>query len=67
MASKEYQDRCFCGEFVTQEDIDRAYCPECGRNISNLTERWNDWEEQQTQALKDFQVKPDKTTGVKNG
>lgn len=41
----DYVDRCLCGYFVTQEDINQSACPECGRNITNLTEQWTQVEE----------------------
>ena len=42
-------DRCLCGYFVTQEEIDADYCPECYRPISNLTERWAEYEQLQSE------------------
>lgn len=43
----DYVDRCLCGNFVTQNEVDLGECSECGRGTSNLSDAWSDWEEQQ--------------------
>lgn len=44
---KDYIDRCLCGYFLTQEEIDSEQCPECDGSISSLSDRWEAWEERQ--------------------
>lgn len=43
--STDYVDRCICGNFVTQEEVNEGNCPECGRNIRNLDKTWTEVEE----------------------
>lgn len=40
----DYVDRCICGYFVTQKNVDEGCCPECERCISNLSDQWTDYE-----------------------
>jgi hypothetical protein len=40
----EFVDRCLCGYFVTQAELDEGDCPECGRTLSDLSSVWSDIE-----------------------
>ena len=51
--AKDYIDRCFCGYWLTQEEIDTEQCPECD---GSLSDRWEAWEEKQINEV----VKPTK-------
>jgi hypothetical protein len=43
----DYVDRCLCGYFVTQQEVNSGKCPECNRGIFNLDDAWISWEEKE--------------------
>lgn len=46
LVMSNYVERCLCGYWLTQQEIDRGCCPECGTRTSTLDDQWQQWEEE---------------------